>query len=269
VSFKVWLAAMAVGCAALRASAAGSAEAATASVAPVVLELFTSQGCSSCPSADELLSRIGADEDLRGRVVPLAFHVDYWNRLGWSDPWSDAEWSARQAAYCRALGVADGPYTPQLVVGGRVELNGTDAPRVLHAIARAGEGAPLASVTLAAREAAGGRLSVSVAAQVVAPIEARRLELMVALYESGLVTPVAGGENRGRTLRDDFVVRRLERAFALRPEAGARAERVLELRPGRGSVRANLGVAAFLQDPATMRIYAAAVERTLAALPGQ
>ena len=200
--------------------------------------------------------------------MPLAFHVDYWDRLGWRDPWSDAAWSARQAAYCRALGVADGPYTPQLVVHGRLQLNGSDAPRLRRVLAAATESAPRASVTLAAREAAGGSLAVSVGAEVLSPIDARRLELLVALYESGLVTSVARGENHGRTLRDDFVVRRLERAFALRPEAGARGERELQLKPARGSVRANLGVAAFLQDPDTMRIYAAAVERALSP-PGQ
>jgi hypothetical protein len=228
-----------------------------------VLELFTSQGCSSCPPADRLLSRIGHDEATRDRVVPLAFHVDYWDQLGWRDPWSDAAWSARQAAYCRALGVADGPYTPQLVVGGQLQLNGTDAPRLLRALAGAGGDAARASVTLAVREGEGGRLAVSVAARLLAPIDARRLELLVALYESGLMTSVARGENRGRTLRDDFVVRRLERVSTLRPEAGARVERDVQLKPVRGSVRANLGVAAFLQDPETMQIHAAAVVRSV------
>src|SRR5262245_13479463 len=82
------------------ATALRSAKASPASVAasggPVVVELFTSQGCSSCPPADALLRRLGADPTLAGRVVPLAFHVDYWNSLGWEDPFSSAAWSGRQ-----------------------------------------------------------------------------------------------------------------------------------------------------------------------------
>src|SRR5256885_1390565 len=70
---------------------------------PVVVELFTSQGCSSCPPADALLHDITADANLHGRVIPLAFHVDYWDRGGWRDPFSSAEWSKRQALYARTL----------------------------------------------------------------------------------------------------------------------------------------------------------------------
>jgi hypothetical protein len=245
------------GLAALRAC--GASAVADDGAGAVVIELFTSQGCSSCPAADALLSRLGLEDAMRARVVPLAFHVDYWNVLGWSDPWSSREWSLRQADYCRALAVEDGPYTPQLVVNGRLELNGTDERRLRAAIAAARGEPARARVTLALREDAKGRLSVSVAARVDAAVEARRLELLVALFESGLTTAVGRGENRGRTLRDDFVVRRLERALSLPGEAGARGERTIDLKPGRGSMRANLGVAALLQDPATMRIYAAAV----------
>src|SRR5437764_14523810 len=85
--------------------------------APVVVELFTSQGCSSCPPADQLVSEIAHDASLRGRVIPLTFHVDYWDRLGWRDPFSSAEWSRRQYAYVHALHV-NSAYTPQIVVGG-------------------------------------------------------------------------------------------------------------------------------------------------------
>src|SRR5579864_4298233 len=80
----------------------------------VVVELFTSQGCSTCPPADRLLTQLGSGAGA-GQVIPLAFHVDYWNRLGWTDPFSSAEWSARQAKYGRALHV-DNVYTPELVV---------------------------------------------------------------------------------------------------------------------------------------------------------
>ena len=92
---------------------------------PVVLELFTSEGCSSCPLADELLSRIGLSAT---GVIPLAYHVDYWDRLGWSDPFSSGQWTARQVVYIRAMELG-GPYTPQIVIGGKWECVGSDSPR--------------------------------------------------------------------------------------------------------------------------------------------
>src|ERR1044071_3542181 len=86
------------------ASSAPAAPAPAAGAAPVVLELFTSQGCSSCPSADRLLTKLAADPQLAGRVVPLSFHVDYWNYIGWQDPFSAASWSNRQRRYAQAFG---------------------------------------------------------------------------------------------------------------------------------------------------------------------
>src|SRR5262245_40346442 len=84
---------------------------------PVVLELFTSQGCSSCPPADALLSRFAAAGSVGERTVaPLSFHVDYWNDLGWADPYSLPAWTERQRQYARAL-ADDRVYTPELVVG--------------------------------------------------------------------------------------------------------------------------------------------------------
>jgi hypothetical protein len=114
----------------------------------VVLELFTSQGCSSCPAAEQVLSQIGVQEELRAKVVPLAFHVDYWDEGGWHDPFSAREWTERQIAYGRSFG-GDGPYTPQLIVDGRVQFNGSDARRLLTEIAASLESAPAASIGLA------------------------------------------------------------------------------------------------------------------------
>src|SRR3954447_15785630 len=90
----------------------------------VVLELFTSQGCSSCPPADALLAKLGAGDG----VIALAYHVDYWNDLGWSDPYSAEAWTARQREYGKL-------YTPELVVGGREAFVGSDARAAAKAIA--------------------------------------------------------------------------------------------------------------------------------------
>src|SRR5262245_2326035 len=93
--------------------------------APVVVELFTSQGCSSCPPADRLLGELVRDGAIADRpVIALSFHVDYWNRLGWTDPFSRPAWSARQQAYADAM--RDGRvYTPQLVIAGRSHVVGS------------------------------------------------------------------------------------------------------------------------------------------------
>ena len=102
---------------------------------PLVLELFTSQGCSSCPPADKLVSELAATKG--GRVLaPLSFHVDYWNGLGWADPYSSAAWTQRQHGYAYALGDKS-VYTPELVVGGAAGMVGSWRDRITTAIAAA------------------------------------------------------------------------------------------------------------------------------------
>jgi hypothetical protein len=227
---------------------------------PVVIELFTSQGCSSCPPADEILSRLGKDDKTGPRVIPLAFHVDYWNRIGWTDPFSALQWTDRQEAYGRRF--EDRMYTPQLVVNGRVQLNGAQAPRVLAEIkSQLARRAAGATISLGVKPTAGARaaLAIEVAAELKERIEAGKLDAVVAVFESDLVTPVERGENRGKTLRNDYVVRDLRTAFALEPKAGARASRSLEIKLRREWKLEHLGVAAFLQDRGSMVIHAAAV----------
>src|ERR1700730_15247904 len=102
---------------------------AVADGAPVLLELFTTEGCSSCPPADALLSELGSSTK---SVIPLAYHVDYWNHLGWADPFSSHQWSERQSEYVQALNL-DGAYTPQMVIGGRWQCAGSDGGSIAHA----------------------------------------------------------------------------------------------------------------------------------------
>lgn len=247
------------GAALLCAAATASAQTAAAPTAPVVLELFTSLGCSSCPPAETFLSRIGSDPEVGRLVIPLAYHVDYWDRLGWKDPFSDAGWSERQRIYERALKVPNGAYTPQLVVNGQLEMNATDGRRVLGTIAEAQGRPAAAAVAIETRLEAGDHpvLSVDAAAEMLQGVDASRLELRVALFENGLVTQVKGGENGGKTLSTDFVVRRLQTACFLPGDKGARRQGRVKFELDRSWRMANLGVAAFLQDPASMRILGA------------
>jgi len=159
-----------------------------------VIELFTSEGCSSCPPADALLHRLGGD----GRIICLAFQVDYWNYLGWHDPWSSALASARQQDYARQLG--GGVYTPCAVVNGRAAVLGSDQDAIAAALAA--PRIPMLPLTLIATW---GPHAVDLTAQLVkAPAQT---QILFALVENGLHSMVAAGENRGSRLSHDHVVR--------------------------------------------------------------
>jgi hypothetical protein len=202
---------------------------------------------------------VGFSSETRGQVVPLAFHVDYFNALGWRDPFSDVAWTQRQAGYAQSLHVDGGPYTPQLVVNGQAEMNGTNVKRLQSEVGAALDQEEKARVEVVVRVQAGKpAIVVDLSAMVDKDVGARNLELKLALFENGRITPVGRGENSGRSLRNDFVVRRLETAFSMPSSPGARQQRQVTWKLERGSDPKNLGVAAFLQDPGSLRIVAAA-----------
>jgi hypothetical protein len=251
-----------------RTAAPPDAGASAAGRGPVVVELFTSQGCSSCPPADRLLSRLQRDSRLAGTVIALAFHVDYWNHLGWSDPFSSARWSQRQASYAHAFGT-NRVYTPQLVVGGRTECVGSQEGEVMRRIKEALASEPAGQVSLPAAPAAGtpaaapsdggeGSALVTVSARLLRPVGGPGPDLWVALTESGLSTAVGAGENASATLRNDHVVRRLVKAFTLPPTAGAESSAEVALPLEKTWHGASLEVVAFLQDPESLAIHGAA-----------
>lgn len=222
----------------------------------VLVELFTSQGCSSCPPADRLLGQLPSSVD-GVEVLPLSFHVDYWDDLGWRDPYSSAEWTARQRRYSSV--VAGGRvYTPQLVVQGAADVLGSDRDDAVEAIRAAARAERGGRIEARATESATGnqRLSVAVEAEIDG---AARADALVALVESGLSTKVARGENGGRALANQFVVRRLVKAFALERGGVRRGEVHLDLDPAWR--RDRLAVTVFLQDPASLRVLAAASAR--------
>ncbi|HWJ54729.1 MAG TPA: DUF1223 domain-containing protein [Vicinamibacterales bacterium] len=236
----VWIAGM--------TTASGGAAPADLQPAQVVVELFTSQGCSSCPPADALWRRLEEEPALRGRVVPLAFHVDYWDSLGWKDPFSNAAWSARQNDYARAFG-SDRIYTPQAVIGGRSECVGSDEDEVLAHV-EAATHRPLGRLAVRRIDAA------SLAVTAVPPDSARRpLEVLVAVFEREHTTAVERGENGGRKLQNAVIVRSLEPAFTLAPSAPPAAEHIVPLRLDPAWTGLRLGVAVFLQDPKTREIF--------------
>ena len=224
-----------------------------------VVELFTSQGCSSCPPADRLLSKLAHDSRYQGKVIPLSFHVDYWNYIGWTDPFSAGRWSDRQKAYAGRVFHSNRIYTPQVVVNGRSECVGNSEGEVTGQIAQALAAEPDARVSLALDPlTADGHLKVTVGAKLARAAGSGPLDLWVAVYESGLSTDVKAGENASRVLRNDRVVRRLEKAFTLPATAGAEKSGEVVLGIDKRWKTGSLGVAAFLQDPATLAIHGAA-----------
>jgi len=222
----------------------------------VVVELFTSQGCSSCPPADRLLSELRESGEAAGvEIVPLSFHVDYWNYIGWTDPFSSAAWSERQRLYGEALGL-NTIYTPQTIFDGHLECVGSSRSKVTRLLAEAATQDDIRVDLTVANGEAGPEARVTVDGA----DSSRELLVYLAIWEDGLVTPVGRGENARKTLENDAVVRRFDRLGEIGQGA---AEWRQPLRLDSDWDRGNLGVAIVVQDPITLRIHgSAAVQAT-------
>lgn len=209
---------------------------------PVLVELFTSHGCSSCPPADQLLSYMKNDPPLRGRVVLLAYHVDYWDQLGWKDPFSSREATQRQGEYVRAFQLQSS-YTPQAVVDGAKYMVGSDSGAVYRAVAEESGRKPDATVRVTVKDG-------------VAEVSGEGSgDLQLAIYEDGITTKITRGENAGRTITNDAIVRRFTRAGHV--DGKPFTKRIpLTLDPSWN--RARTGVVAFLQDTTSKRVKAVA-----------
>jgi hypothetical protein len=252
----------------LLATAAGCLPRAAATSAPprtVLVELFTSQGCSSCPAADAFVAELPSLGLPRARVVPLTFHVDYWNGLGWPDPFSSPAFTARQQRYVDA-GSLRGPegqegltglYTPQMIVDGRVHFSGHRRDVALAEIRRAAAAPPV--VDLAAAATVDGDRAVVTARVTPAARAAPGLDdlrLFVAVAARAARTKVTGGENGGETLDEAAVVRALSPAVPLSLAPGAPPVRVTVSRPSDLPWSA-LELAVVVQSTKTLHVAAA------------
>jgi hypothetical protein len=220
---------------------------------PVLVELFTAEGCSSCPPADQLLTILVKEQPIAGAtVVGLGMHVDYWDRLGWKDPASLGEATSRQQGYSRVFG-PDKLYTPQMVVDGASELVGSDARAAKQAIERAVK-APHARVT--ARGAIEGDTAAVGATIVNLPAETAKdpLDATLVITEDSLTSTVTRGENHGLTLHHDAVVRQM--ASLGRVTDGTELRQQVRLRPEWR--RDHLNAIVFVQSRKTQRIWGAA-----------
>lgn len=171
---------------------------------PVVVELFTSEGCSSCPPADTLLAQLISAQPVDGAlVIGLSEHVDYWDRLGWKDPFSDARFTRRQNDYA-GHDAGDNIYTPQMVVDGTASFVGSDRAAAVAAIKKAAA-RPMRTIQLTWPTATPGHLEIDVPAAG----DRQASRVFLAVIENGLSSNVTRGENTGHTLTHDGVVRRL------------------------------------------------------------
>lgn len=223
----------------------------------VVVELFTSEGCSSCPPADALLKELSEQQKMDDvQIVALEEHVDYWNHLGWRDPYSAAEFSERQNDYSRVFGT-DGVYTPQMIVDGQREFVGSRSMAAREAIQKAA-GQPKAEVVLlASANATPGKPMFEVQIKSLNGISPNgATELWFAVTEKGLQTDVKAGENSGETLKRAAVVRSLRKIDTIREPAGYSRQFQTAIEPG--WKKENLAVVVFLTEKSSRKIIGAA-----------
>ena len=258
-------AALGIGERSLAAREVGNAKRTGASHKAVLLELFTSEGCSSCPSADVLLRDLQKQGTVEGvPIIALSEHVDYWNNGGWRDPFSSAGFSRRQNEYANAFRL-DSVYTPQMVVDGKAEFVGSDEDKARNAIRRAAN-APKADVTIMRAEAdtPGEPASNPNAVRLRVRVEnlphlasGERADVILAITENNLRSHVGRGENAGRRLAHTAVTRLLKPIGSVKgqePFSGAATVTVES-----GWKRADLSAVVFVQEHNSHKIEGAAI----------
>jgi hypothetical protein len=178
--------------------------------------LFTSEGCSDCPPADELLQKVDQKQTESGQLIlGISEHVTYWNYLGWTDPFSQEMYSERQSAYGARFGL-DSVYTPQMVVNGAVQFVGSDSSKLLQALRQEGLQAQSVDVRIVSASMANGLLRVTYSARGEFPPQG--LDMIAVLTDDTDRTSVRRGENSGRTLTHVAVARSLTRITKLKAQ---------------------------------------------------
>jgi len=225
---------------------------------PVLVELFTSEGCSSCPPADALLSKLDRQPAAGAELVVLSEHVDYWNHLGWKDPYSSHFYSERQSAYADRLGVSS-IYTPQMVVDGSIEFVGSSARAANEAFGQA-LGAPkmpvrLSSITLEQADILRAHIETDALTD---SFGSHEVEVYVAVALNHAESQVSRGENDGRRLAHTAVVRTLFKIGTV--HLGQNFAQNVQLKLESGTDPHNLRLIAFLQQPHHGRVIGAAVQ---------
>ena len=245
------------------ASAAESPSATDGRV-PVLVELFTSEGCSSCPPADALLQKLDSQPIAGEDMIVLSEHVDYWNHIGWKDTYSAHFYSDRQSAYSRRLGLSD-VYTPQMIVDGAAQFVGSDEALADKAFAKALTtpkiGIRMSSVSVSATSILLARLETGVLQE---SFGLHAAEVYVAVALNRARSQVSHGENAGRTLEHTAVVKRIVKVGSIRQGQAFAQDIQVKLDPGTDTH--NLRLIAFLQEAGQGRVIGAAMHTVDTAL---
>lgn len=214
---------------------------------PVLVELFTSEGCSSCPPADRLLEKFDRQPNAGQELIVLSEHVDYWNHIGWKDPYSKHFFSERQSGYAQRFGL-DSVYTPQMVVDGSVEFVGSDSGQATKAFARI-VGKPKVPVHLAMTKMDSAHtLHTHIEVGTLDPsFRVTEAEVYIAIALNRAQSQVSAGENAGRRLDHTAVVKNITRIGVLKQGQALRKDIGFSLEPGTNLN--NLRLIAFLQEP--------------------
>ena len=223
---------------------------------PVLLELFTSEGCSSCPPADRLLETLDRTQPVAGAdLIVLSEHVDYWDRLGWRDPFSSALNTARQQDYTNKYNL-DGVYTPQLVVDGRYGLVGSDGGEVSSAIHKAIREQKI-PIAISKVSNDGNRVTARIDLPASQSLKGARGVLYLAIADNRAESHVARGENSGRSLAHVAVTRVLKQVATIDLGNGTATDVTLPFQSGSSGSR----LVAFVQDPKSGHVLAVAAQK--------
>jgi hypothetical protein len=226
---------------------------------PVLVELFTSEGCSDCPPADALLERLDRSQPVRGvELIVLSEHVDYWNDIGWRDPYSLHEYSQRQGAYAGHFGIGS-VYTPQMVVDGHFEFVGSDERGAIEAIEGAAKTTKIPVSISSVHLEAGNAVTLHVeAGRLPSSSAVRSADVLIATADESDESHVSRGENAGRTLKHISVLRTLTRVGTV-DQSGEFSQDV-RIRTNRVNA-GNLRVVAIVQEAPIGRVLGAGSAR--------
>jgi hypothetical protein len=215
-----------------------------------LVELYTSEGCNSCPPADQWLSGLGRRGLAPDRIVPLALHVDYWDYIGWKDPYAKREFSSRQRKLTQLQRNAF-VYTPQVMLQGR-DYREWGTQGFDDAVLRINARPARAHLSLEIAALTRQTMSVRVQAELTDPLHKEDAALYLASYENKLASRVTSGENQGRTLEHDYVVLEWQGPFDFTAGPRLMEQRVLPLLPK--AVPANSGAVAFVQNRRNLEV---------------
>jgi hypothetical protein len=242
----------------LTSGAGGRATAASDARTPILMELFTSEGCSSCPPVDNWVAQLDASQPVAGaEIIVLSEHVDYWDHDGWKDPFSSAAITDRQKAYVQNLGLSD-VYTPQIVVDGAFEVKPADQQQTNQGLTKAA-GTPMMAIRLSSAAVGAGALTGRIEAD--GSGLKKNADVFVAVTLDKTLTDVLAGENNGHRLTNIAVVKEMVKVGKL--EKGKSFDQPFSVKLWPDADPANLRVIAFVQESGPGKVLGAGMTKEI------